>query len=236
MGQTSWWPIVGRSSPICAHCNEVKMRPQPMCRRNIEPSWKNQRKTNRRKPNRLKTNRTNRNRKQNRRRQRNERSFTQRADTGRRIFRDWPLCRIVGAPRGGRVRGAGALRRGRGTRSKAVQLFVAVRVRVFLHLVRRLFLLDDRPLRDRRGMDGGCSPSARKHCRAHRRARGFLYPDLPAPAPSLRMDEHSAGKRSEPRFEAWLSEFEFLCSARGVFPRVLHHRGAIVEKIFGKAG
>src|SRR5207237_6453279 len=117
-------------------------------------------------------------------------------------------------------------------RSASVQFFVALRVWIFLHFVRRLFLLDDCPLRDRRGMDGGCSPSAREHRCAGRGAGDLLHPDLPAPAPSLRMDEHSAGERSEPRFQARLLESEFLCSTGRILPRLFYYCLVVADTFF----
>src|SRR5437762_300126 len=85
-------------------------------------------------------------------------------------------------------------------------------------------------------MDGGGPPPIGKHRAAHGGRRALLYPDLPFAPSSLRMDEHSAGKRSEPRFEAGLFEFEFLHPPRGGISRLLHHRRLPAEKIFGSSG
>src|SRR5438067_8489957 len=104
---------------------------------------------------------------------------------------------------------------------------MAFRVWIFLHSLRRLLLLDNRALRHRRGMDGGCPASARKHRRTRGRAGDFFHPDPAFARTSLPMDEHPAWKRSEPRFQARLFESEFLRPARRLFPRLLHYRVAI---------
>ena len=75
---------------------------------------------------------------QNRRPRRNERTFPRCPDAGRRIFREEPFRRVVFAPR--RPRSARhRLERGRRDFvAAAAQLFVALRLRVFLHPLRRL--------------------------------------------------------------------------------------------------
>src|SRR5262249_41965030 len=85
-------------------------------------------------------------------------------------------------------------------------------------------------------MDRGCSPPARKYRRPLCRSRALFHPDLPVAPSSLRMDEHSARKRTKPRFEAGLLEPEFLYPASGLLPWVFYPRVAIVASFFRAPG
>ena len=64
----------------------------------------------------------------------NERAFPHCSNTGRRIFREQPLCRPLIAPGIDCHCGAGALRRGRISKSAPIQLFVALCFCIFFTL------------------------------------------------------------------------------------------------------
>src|SRR5438093_9075553 len=85
----------------------------------------------------------------------NERAFTGRADARGRIFRRQPFCGPLVPPRIDCLRGSGALPRRSNRESASVQLFMALCFCIFLHPLRWLLFLDDRPSCHRRRVVGG---------------------------------------------------------------------------------
>ena len=96
----------------------------------------------------------------------------------------------------------------------AVQFFLAVRVCVFLHALRRLLFLDDRASRDRRGMVVVVRRQLENLGALLAVLALSLHPHSSSPSSSLRLDEHSAGSRSVARYQARLPELAFLSYPR----------------------
>ena len=163
-GGTCRWRIGGRSLLICAPCSAARTPPLLMCRRKNWQNWK-RRRPNRRSPNLQPA----------RRRQRNERAFPRRAGAGRRVFRNKSVQRFVLAAGGRRCCRALALPDRRVHRSPLQFSFSWLFGFIyFLHPLLRLFVLDHRASRDRRGMVGRSAAAARKYRAASLRSALFL--------------------------------------------------------------
>src|SRR6266513_1327650 len=120
-----------------------------------------------------------------------ERAFTDRADAGRRVFRKQPFCGTVIPPRADCLCGAGALRRRRNRESASVQLFMALCFCIFLHPLRWLLFLDDRPSCHRcRVVGGGTTPVGESGGIAGGPGTSLRANSSP-PSPSLLLDGYS---------------------------------------------
>src|SRR3984893_78203 len=187
-----------------------------MFRKKIAPTWTSRPRTNRQRPNPQ----------QSRRRRRNERTFTNRADAGRRIFREQPIRWAFFPARtccSGRAR---AMRRRRTSESASVQLFLVVCVCVFLHALRRVLFLDNRPSCDRRRVERGRAPAIGKYCCVADGTCASVCADSSAPSPPVCVDGHSAWSRTVARHQAGVSQLDFLFRARRSLPGVLPFGGA----------
>src|SRR6266581_916865 len=207
MGRTSLWLIAGRSLLTCVPYSAVKTRRLRMFPRTIAPSWK-----------------------------KNERAFTDRADAGRRIFRQQPFCGTFIPPRTDCLCGAGALRRRRNRESASVQLFMALCFCIFLHPLRRLLFLDDRPSCHRRRVVGGGATSVRKSRGIAGGPRAAFRADSSPPPPSLFLDGHSSRARGFARFQTRLSKLEFLSWPRRALLRLFYFRIAFFAPAFRATG
>src|SRR6266496_4405901 len=165
-----------------------------------------------------------------------ERAFTDRADAGRRVFRKQPFCGTFIPPRADCLCGAGALRRRRNRESASVQLFMALCFCIFLHPLRWLLFLDNRPSCHRRRVVGGGATSVRKSCGiAGGPGATFCANSSPSP-PSLRVDGHSSRARGFARFQTRLSQLEFLSWPRRAFLRFFYFRIAFFAPAFRATG
>src|SRR6266513_2667499 len=168
MVRTSLWLIAGRSLLTCVPYSAVKTRRLRMFPRTIAPSWK-----------------------------KNERAFTDRADAGRRIFRQQPFCGTFIPPRADCLCGAGALRRRRNRESASVQLFMALCFCIFLHSLRRLFFLDNRPpCYGRRVVSGGTTSVGKSRGAAGSVGASFR-------ADPARSEERRVGKECRSRWSSY---------------------------------
>src|SRR6266487_5295674 len=165
-----------------------------------------------------------------------ERAFTDRADAGRRVFRKQPFCGTVIPPRADCLCGAGALRRRRNRESASVQLFMALCFCIFLHPLRWLLFLDNRPSCHRRRVVGGGATSVRKSRGIAGGPRAAFRADSSPPPPSLFLDGHSARARGFARFQTRLSQLEFLSWARRALLRLFYIRIALFATALGAAG
>src|SRR6266700_477575 len=161
MGRISLWLIAGRSLLTCAHYSEVRTRRLRMFRRTIAPNWRN-----------------------------HERAFTVRAGAGGRIFRKQPFCGPLVPPWVDCLCGSGALRRRRNHQSASVQLFMALCFCIFLHPLRWLLFLDNRPSCYRRRVVGGGTTSVGESGGIAGRPGASFRTNSSPPSPSLLLDGH----------------------------------------------
>src|SRR5881392_2634461 len=162
----------------------------------------------------------------------NERAFADRADARGRIFRRQPFCGPLVPTRIDCLCGSGALPRGCNRESASVQLFMALCFCIFLHPLRWLLFLDDRPSCHRcRVVGGGTTPVGKSGGIAGGPGTSFRTNSSP-PSPSLFLDGHSARARSFARFETRLSQLEFLSRARGFVFRLFYFRIALSAPAF----
>src|SRR6476661_2810901 len=200
MGRTSSSRIAGLLLLTCAHCNAASTRRLPMFPKIVARNWTNR-------PHRRRLQRV----------LQNERAFTYATDAGRRIFRQPSFYRAFNSPWRDCCCEPGALSCRRVCKSASIQLLLALRVRVLLYALRGLLLLDDRSPRDRRRLVRGCAASIGKHRCVVRGAGSSFYSNPAAAPPSLLVDGHSARARSEPGFQARLSQFSLVLHSHDYF-------------------
>src|SRR5207248_9300187 len=117
-----------------------------------------------------------------------ERTLTSRSEAGGRIFWTGPFCWPLVASWIDCLCGSHALRRRRNRESASVQLFMALCFRIFLHSLRRLFFLDNRPpCYGRRMVSCGATPVGESGGIAGSVGDSFCA-DSPPPSPSLLLD------------------------------------------------
>src|SRR6266487_5803424 len=207
MGRISLSLIAGRSLLTCAPYSEVRTRRLRMFRRTIAPNWRN-----------------------------HERAFTVRADAGGRIFRKQPFCGPLVPPWVDCLCGSGALRRRRNHQSASVQLFMALCFCIFLHPLRWLLFLDNRPSCHRRRVVGGGATSVRKSRGIAGGPRAAFRANSSPPPPSLVLDGHSSRARGFARFQTRLSKLEFLSWPRRALLRLFYFRIAFFAPAFRATG
>src|SRR4029453_14903689 len=206
-GQTSSCPIAGRSSRTCARYSAAKTQRWPMFLRTGVQNWRN-----------------------------NERAFTDRAQARRGIFRKQPLCGSFIAAWSGCRCGAGALRRGRISKSASIQLFVALCVCIFLHALRRLLFLDDCASCHRCRLVGGGAAPVGKH-RSVAGGAGDSFCADPSPStPSVFLDGYPARCRTFAGCKACLSQLVFLSRPRRCVPRLFPLCSARFAPLVGETG
>src|SRR5207302_5520969 len=206
-GQTSLYPIAGRSLHTCGLYSAAKTQRWPMSLRTGARNWRN-----------------------------NERAFPHYPDTRRRILREQSLCRSLIAPRIDCHCSAGPLRRGRIFKSTSIQLFVALCIRVFLHALRGLLFLDDCASCHRcRLVSGGAAPVG-KHCSVAGRARDSFCADPSPSTPSVFVDGYPAWCGTFAGCEARLSQLVFLPDPRRCVPGLFLLRFARVAPPVSETG
>src|SRR6266480_2864823 len=207
MGRTSSSPIAGRSLLTYAHYSEVKTLRLRMFPRTIAPNWRN-----------------------------HERAFTGHADAGGRVFRKQPFCGPLVPPWIDCLCGADALRCRRNRESASVQLFMALCLCIFLHTLRRLFFLDNRPPCYGRRMVSCCATSVGKSRGVAGSIGDSLRADPPPPSPPLLVDGYPDRRGGFTRFQTRLSQLEFLSWAHRALLRLFYIRIALFATALGPAG
>src|SRR6266487_1110940 len=198
MGRISLSLIAGRSLLTCTPYSAVRTRRLRMFPRTIAPNWRN-----------------------------HERAFTGPADAGGRIFRKQPFCGPLVPPWIDCLCGSDPLCRRCNRESASVQLFMALCFCIFLHSLRRLFFLDNRPPCYGRRMVSCGATSVGKSRGAAGSAGDSFRADSPPPSPPLRVDGYPDRRGGFARFKARLSQLEFLSRPRRVVLCLFYFRIAL---------
>src|SRR5438874_4829278 len=109
---------------------------------------------------------------------------------------------------------------------------MAVCIRLFLHVVRRLLLLDNRASCHRCRLERRGATAVGKYWRIADGVGVAIRANSSAPSPPLLVDGYSTRSRSVARHKTGLSQLAFLFRARCGVPRVFSVGGASVAQTF----